>query len=157
MRKVLVADDSPLVRRLLKTLLERSTTCDVLEAEDGAAALHRARTERPHVIVLDLEMPELNGLAVCTMLKGDPSTRGVPVLILTGTAGDDVQGYAWAAGADGFFAKPLGTCALCRRVVELLDRGLGGAAPAPQRLAAYRGPPAAPPPRERADARGRQT
>ena len=65
MPKVLVADDSPLIRRVLRIALDGSPQCDVLEAEDGEAALVRARVERPAIAILDIQMPKMSGLEVC--------------------------------------------------------------------------------------------
>src|SRR5688572_2881574 len=118
-RKVLVADDTASVRHLLRAMLTRAVACEVLEAASGRAALELARTEHPFVVVLDLDMPELNGLEVCAALRADADTREMTILMLTGSPGDDVQGYAMAAGIDGFFAKPHGVRDLCETIASL--------------------------------------
>ncbi len=122
MPKVLVADDDAQVRGLLRLLLQARAACEVLEAADGQAALDVARAEHPLVAVLDLNMPTLNGLEVCMRLQADASTRDITALILTGTGGDDVQGYALDAGTAGFFEKPFGTTLVCERVRQILSR-----------------------------------
>ncbi len=119
--KVLLADDNAAVRLLLRAQLER-LSLEVLEAADGQAALDLARAERPRIAVLDLEMPNLNGFEVCTRLKAEAATRDIRVFILTGSLEDDVRAYAFAAGADYFFAKSDGTRALCQQIAELLSR-----------------------------------
>ena len=120
MRTILVADDEASVRRVLRAQLE-TLSVDILEAPDGPTALQLARAARPDVVVLDLDMPGLNGFEVCTHLKGDEVTRDIPVFILTGNAAADVQGYAFGAGADGFFAKPGDLRALRHVIAKFLD------------------------------------
>jgi CheY-like chemotaxis protein len=104
MSTILIADDSDIMRLLLRAQLESLST-DILEAADGQAALDLARAVHPRVAVLDLEMPQLNGLEVCAQLKADPATADIRVVILTASAEADVQGYAFAAGAECFFTK----------------------------------------------------
>jgi CheY-like chemotaxis protein len=120
MKSVLLADDNALIRRLLRAHLE-PLGVDILEAEDGQAALELARAARPTVVVLDLDMPHLNGFEVCAQLKAREATQDIPVFILTGSAGDDTQGYAFGAGANGFFAKSSDLPALCHVIAKLLD------------------------------------
>jgi CheY-like chemotaxis protein len=105
MATILVADDSPLIREVLRAQLESLST-DILVAADGQAALDLARAAHPRVAVLDFEMPKLNGLEVCAQLKADPATADIRVAILTASPDDDVQGYAFMAGADCFLVKP---------------------------------------------------
>jgi CheY-like chemotaxis protein len=119
MPTILVADDSPLIREVLCAQLESLST-DILEAADGQAALDVARARHPRVAVLDFEMPKLNGLEVCAQLKADPATADIRVVILTGNLDDDVQGYAFAAGADCFFVKPCPLQALHQQITALL-------------------------------------
>jgi CheY-like chemotaxis protein len=118
---VLLADDNAAIRLLLRAQLE-ALSLDVLEAADGQAALDLARAEHPRIAVLDLQMPKLNGFEVCTRLKADEATRDISVFILTGNDEDDVRAYAFAAGADYFFAKSDGTRAVCQQIVALLSR-----------------------------------
>jgi CheY-like chemotaxis protein len=121
MATILIADDSPLMRQVLRAQLESLST-DILEAADGQAALALARAMHPRVAVLDFEMPQLNGLEVCAQLKADPATADIRVAILTGSLDDDVQGYAFAAGADCFLVKPCTLQALCQQITALLAR-----------------------------------
>jgi len=120
MAKVLIADDSTLVRRVLKLSLEACVPCEVLEAADGQAALALARAERPWVAVLDIQMPGLNGLEVCAHLKADESTRRVHVMILTGNGDDAVRDQALSLGADSFYVKPAGARELGVHVKAIL-------------------------------------
>jgi CheY-like chemotaxis protein len=119
MPAILVADDNELTRLMLKAQLE-SLGAQILEAADGQAAVDLARAAHPRVAVLDVEMPRLNGFEVCTQIKADPATADIRVVILTGRTEDDVQGYAFAAGADCFLTKPWDTQELPRRIAALL-------------------------------------
>jgi CheY-like chemotaxis protein len=120
MKSILLADDSPFVRRLVRATLAAAIRCEILEAADGAEALALARRERPFLAVLDVDMPGLDGYAVCRALKADPATRGILVLILTGSAQPDAEALGMAAGADGFFSKPFSPRALQDRVRTLV-------------------------------------
>ena len=119
MSTILVAGDSPLIREVLRAQLE-SLGIDILEAADGQAALDLARATHPRVAVLDLEMPQLNGFEVCAQLKADPATADIRVAILTASIDDDVQGNAFAAGADCFLLKPCTLQELRQQITAML-------------------------------------
>jgi CheY-like chemotaxis protein len=116
---ILVADDSMMMRQLLKAQLE-SLVANILEAADGPAALDLARAFHPRVAVLDFALPRLNGVEVCAQLKADPATAAIRVAILTASIDDDVQGYAFAAGAECFLTKPWRMQALRQQIGALL-------------------------------------
>src|ERR1700761_7878801 len=127
---VLVVDDE----RDLRTLLEfnlRQSGYQVAQAANGAEALARARSLRPQVIVLDLNLPDVSGTDVCRLLKSDEATRGIPILMLTarGSEADRITGLE--LGADDYVAKPfsvregvLRVDAVARRAVAQ-PRGVG--------------------------------
>ena len=119
MSTILVADDSMMMRQLLRAQLE-SLGAHILEAADGPAALALARTAHPRVAVLDFDLPRWNGVAVCAQLKADPATADIGVVILTASIDDDVQGYAFTAGAECFLTKPWAMQALRQQIGALL-------------------------------------
>jgi CheY-like chemotaxis protein len=119
MSTILIADDSDIMRLLLRAQLESLST-DILEAVDGQAALDLARAAHPRVAVLDFDMPKLNGLEVCAQLKADPATADIRVAIMTANTEADVQGYAFAVGADCFLAKPWNLQPLRQQIAALL-------------------------------------
>jgi CheY-like chemotaxis protein len=119
MSTILVADDNAITRLLLRAQLE-SLSPEILEAADGQAALDQARAAHPRVVVLDVEMPQLNGFEVCAQLKADPATAEIRVVILTGNTAADVQGSVLAAGADCCLTKPWRIQALRQRIAALL-------------------------------------
>ncbi len=123
--KVLVIDDEPDLVEMLRMALERQF--EVIVAFDGKEGVAKAKAEKPDAIVLDIMMPEKDGLAACRELKGDPRTSSTPVLILTGMA--DYFGrtkYAKLNGleieADDFISKPVDPNELLGRVAALLEK-----------------------------------
>src|SRR5436190_5733367 len=107
---------SPPCGRMVGRLIRAALPCRILQAMDGAEALDLARRECPLVVVLDVDMPKLNGYAVCRALKADPATASIVVLLLTGATEPDAEAVGRMAGADGFFRKPLGLLALQAKV-----------------------------------------
>ena len=103
---VLVADDDPLARRLWSRLL-RSEGYQVLEAKSGTEALEIARGHHPHTIVLDVCMPEIDGLECARRLKADPELQDIPVIMATGKEGHVNMMAGLEAGADEYLTKPL--------------------------------------------------
>jgi CheY-like chemotaxis protein len=119
MSSILIADDNWMMRQLLRAQLE-SLGADILEAADGQAALDLARTGHPRVAVLHLDRPKRNGFEVCAQLKADPATTDIRVAIMTASAEDDVQGYAFAVGAACFLTKPWNLQDLRQQITALL-------------------------------------
>lgn len=101
---ILLADDSPTLRRAVASLLE-SEGHRVIEAGDGVEAIVEFSSRRPDLVIVDADMPRLGGHAVCRLLKEDPSTAAVPVLMLTGR--DQASDEYWSdrSGADGYMVK----------------------------------------------------
>ncbi len=121
MRLLLVDDDSGF-RALLRTTFE-DVHVDVDEAGSAAQAEARIADARPDVIVLDVGMPGVDGLAFCRELKSDPDTRGIRVVLLTGM--EDVEDVAGAAGADALLLKPFRPLELLGVVERLAGSPVG--------------------------------
>ncbi|HJT25571.1 MAG TPA: response regulator, partial [bacterium] len=117
--KVLVADDEPDMLRFLKSQLEKYY--EVIEAVDGRQAMEKARQFLPDLIVLDMMMPEKDGIEACAELRGLVSTQTIPVILLTARADDETKLAALKAGADDFLTKPFSTTELHVRVKNLVD------------------------------------
>ena len=119
-RKVLLADDDPGLRRLIGTTLG-SDDFDLLQARDGEEALEVAREHQPELVLLDVNMPRRNGFEVCRMLKEDPSTAHIKVVMLTARGNDSDKAQGRAAGADDYFIKPFSPVQLLDKVYSLLE------------------------------------
>jgi CheY-like chemotaxis protein len=115
-RGVLIVDDDPFIRKLVATTLEDVAEFELHEAADGIEALEVAQRERPTLILLDIDMPRLDGIATCRRLREDPATSGATIVMLTAARGDGVERLAEEAGADLFLTKPFSPLALLRLV-----------------------------------------
>lgn len=127
---ILVADDETDVVDLISQNL-RTAGFQVSNAIDGTSALSKARMERPALIVLDIMMPGLTGLEVCKLLKGDPNTEGISVLLLTAKAEEIDRILGFELGADDYLTKPFSPRELVLRVQSILRRKLGPETPNP--------------------------
>jgi putative two-component system response regulator len=117
--RVLVVDDEPAIAELLRRLLVKDGyTVDVFT--DGQEALHALPTLRPHIVLLDVNMPGLSGIDVCRRLKQDPAHRLTPVVMVTGQTHRDVRLEGLEAGADDFLGKPVDPQELIIRVRSLV-------------------------------------
>jgi CheY-like chemotaxis protein len=115
-RGVLIVDDDPFIRKLVATTLEDVAEFELHEAADGIEALEVARRERPTLVLLDIDMPRLDGIATCRRLREDPATSGATIVMLTAVRGDGVERLAEDAGADLFLTKPFSPLALLKLV-----------------------------------------
>jgi CheY-like chemotaxis protein len=119
MNKILIIDDEPLVGRFVGHVL-RNAGFDVHFAQDPIDGLHRATELRPDLIITDYEMGELSGADLCVHLKSREETKDVPVVLVSGKSGFHGDEVAEFTGADAFFAKPLSSGRLVRKVKDLL-------------------------------------
>lgn len=122
--KILVIEDEQDVVDLL-TLNLRKAGFDVHTATDGATGMRKAREESPALIILDLMLPRMPGLEICKVLKTDPATRGIPVLMLTAKAEEIDRIVGLEFGADDYVTKPFSPRELVLRVNAILRRGKG--------------------------------
>ena len=123
---VLVVDDDPVIQKLLRVNFEMEGYT-VLIAGDGVEGLHRARSEHPDIVVLDVMMPKLSGLDVARALKSDPATASIPVLLLSAKAQEGDLRAGDQSGADGYLTKPFDPLHLLQRVDELIAGARGTA------------------------------
>jgi adenylate cyclase len=115
---VLVVDDDPVIVKLLQVNFEMEGY-NVITAGDGEEGLERARAENPDVMLLDVMMPKMNGLQVAGLLKGDPATSSIPIVLLSAKAqAADVQ--AGRDVADEYITKPFDPLELLDRVSKLI-------------------------------------
>lgn len=122
--RVLVVDDDPQIVELILDALRRTRTAPKLEAAfDGYEGILKVGTFRPHLLVLDLRMPGLDGLEVCRRIKSNPATRTTKILAVTAFPQDFAKAAALEAGADAFLTKPFTLRALKAHVRRLVGRG----------------------------------
>lgn len=105
MAKILVVDDHPHIARLIERELQREGH-QILTAADGEEALRLVAQERPEIVVLDVILPKLDGYEVLRVLKGDPETRGIRVIMLTVLDQDGAVSHGLELGADWYVPKP---------------------------------------------------
>ncbi len=117
---ILVVDDDTPIRSLLRQELT-DTGYRVREAANGKAALDMVRLEKPDLIILDVMMPEINGFDVAAVLKNDPATMDIPIIILS-IVQDKERGFR--IGVDRYLTKPIDTEKLFHEVDELLEQGV---------------------------------
>ncbi len=113
--KVLVAEDNPEMRQLARDIL-RTIGLEVITAFDGLNALEVARTQKPDLIVLDVDMPGMNGFEVCINLKAHADTAQIPVLMLTAQSDVEHRVHGLEVGADDYLSKPYSPRELLARV-----------------------------------------
>ncbi len=114
-RRVLVVDDDPEIVTFLATLLELEGIESTV-ATSAAAALEKLEHGVPNLVLLDIAMPDRDGLDLCRALKKDPRTRDVPVFVVSARPGKDVVERALAAGAEEFIRKPFENQELIERI-----------------------------------------
>lgn len=130
-KKILIVDDEATVRELVAAVAQVIEGAQVLKAENGEQAMTIARAEHPQLVISDVNMPGMDGLALCKALRSDPHMAAVPVLLLTarGQAVDKYEGFI--QGADDYLAKPFDALELQLRIRALLRRTGKPAAAAP--------------------------
>ena len=116
--RVVIAEDDAGLRQLLTQILRGRMGAEVLGAVDGEHALQLLSEVRPDLVLLDLDMPRVNGLEVARRLRSDPSTTDLPILAVSGWAASEA---ALAAGCDAFLGKPFRAETLVRRVRALVE------------------------------------
>lgn len=123
---VLIVDDNATNLKLARVVLT-TAGYDARTAVDAASALETLKTFKPQVILMDIQMPGMDGLTLTRRLKGDPATRDIAVIALTAYAmkGDDEK--ALASGCAGYITKPINTRRLPGQIAEILQ----GKVPAP--------------------------
>lgn len=104
MQKILLVDDMKNFLDLEKSFLKRAE-CKIYTAKTGLEAIKVAKTELPDIIMLDIEMPEMNGIEATRILKNDPQTKEIPIVIVTSL--DNMEEKAKIAGCDSFYKKPI--------------------------------------------------
>lgn len=116
---ILYVEDNERNMRLVRKFLEHGGY-NVLEARDGLSGLQVAEYERPNLILMDINLPDIHGLEVTTRLKNSPALAHIPVVALTANAMHGDKERCLAAGCDGYLAKPINRQDLLNTVAQML-------------------------------------
>jgi two-component system phosphate regulon response regulator PhoB len=119
MKTVLVADDSKAFRALEQAFLA-TRGYRVLQASDGAEAVRLAYTEKPDIVLLDIQMPVMDGVSVLSTLKSSAETKDIPVIIITTIGREKDRDILLKGGADDFISKPINGQDLLAKVQKLV-------------------------------------
>ncbi len=117
---VMVVDDSITMRKVTGRVLERNNF-EVVTAKDGLDALERMADRVPDLMLLDIEMPRMDGYELATIMKGDPRLKGVPIIMITSRTGEKHRQRAMEIGVNGYLGKPYQENELMRNVFSLLE------------------------------------
>ncbi|BCW97978.1 MAG: response regulator transcription factor [Armatimonadota bacterium] len=127
-KKILAVDDEKHIVRLVQVNLERQGY-EVVTANDGREALEKVESERPDLVVLDVMMPYMDGFEVLQNLRRNPSTRDIPVIMLTAKAQDADVFRGWQSGVDCYLTKPFNPMELIsfvKRIFKSMEDGADG-------------------------------
>jgi two-component system alkaline phosphatase synthesis response regulator PhoP len=117
--RILIVDDESDFVELVQFRLA-GLGCEFIVASDGVQALSQARQFKPNLILLDILLPDLDGLSVCEILRRQPSTKKIPIIFMSALSGE-VTKRSVAMHAEDFFTKPLDLPRLQQRIGELLN------------------------------------
>ena len=137
--RALVVEDEPDIAGLIKHALERGGGIEVEIAAAGDAALKSVAEAPPDLVILDLNLPVVNGFEVCRILRMRPATQRIPIIILTARSSESDRVVGLESGADDYITKPFSMRELAARVQAVLRRGSGTSAPVAPASALYRG------------------
>jgi CheY-like chemotaxis protein len=121
-KRILLVDDDPTMMKVLSRLLSLNGY-EVIQASYALPALFRAAHSPPDLILADLDMPIMNGLELIDQFKGHLDTRDIPILVVTGSLGEETRRQAFAAGCAGYVTKPLVPGEFLAQIEKILQGG----------------------------------
>ena len=120
-RRILVVDDEPAVVEIITDVLLADGRFEIKDVNNGFAAGMLAKEYHPDLIVLDIMLPDINGKAVCELVRRDPTMSDIKIICISGMVEEDKIDELKEAGADDFMHKPLDVDELLPRICKLLD------------------------------------
>ena len=118
--KILVADDSAVLRMMMKMILQKGGKYDVVEAVDGREAVSKASEEKPDLILLDVIMPNMTGFEACEELRRRDGTKETPIIMVTGRGEDESIKAGFDSGCNDYVTKPVKSYELVEKIERLL-------------------------------------
>ena len=116
----LIVEDSPTMRQLISFSLRRIQNARIVEASDGVDALKKLSEGKYHLIIVDINMPLMDGLKLLSIIRNDPSHHKVPVIIVTTEGAESDRAQGMKLGANAYLTKPIQTNDLVKTVKELI-------------------------------------
>ncbi|MFQ5579503.1 MAG: response regulator [Nitrospiria bacterium] len=119
--RFLVVDDSPSMRQLITVSLKRIPNAKIVEASDGASALKKIKDEKFDLIIADINMPLIDGLKLVSIVRSNPATKNIPIVIVTTEGSEHDRDKGLSLGANAYLSKPVQSSALLKVVQDLLN------------------------------------
>jgi two-component system, cell cycle response regulator DivK len=120
-KRILMVEDTEDNRQIIRDLME-SVGYDLIEAEDGASGVAMAAEHKPDLILMDIQLPVMDGYEACRRIKANPELRHIPIIAVTSYALSGDETKTKAAGCDGYVAKPFSPRQLLAKMNEFLER-----------------------------------
>ena len=120
-KRILVVEDPPDNRQIIRDMLA-PTDYEIIEAEDGEQALAAIAKQRPDLILMDIQLPIMDGYEATRRIKADPELKSIPVIAVTSYALSGDDGKAHAAGCDGYVTKPYSPRELLAKIRQYLPQ-----------------------------------
>ncbi len=118
-KKILIIDDEPAIAQLVKEKME-FVNYEVIIASNGTQGLKMAQKEKPNIILLDVIMPDMHGFELCKILKENPKTKKIPIIVTTGAGLEDIARDEPEVKADAYLAKPFDFKKLAKAIENLI-------------------------------------
>jgi two-component system chemotaxis response regulator CheY len=119
--RFLVVEDSPTMRQLISFSLKRFKGCKIVEAVDGVDALKKLQTEEVDMILTDINMPVMDGLKLVSLIRQNPKTKELPIVIITTEGAQEDRDRGLALGANAYISKPIQSSHLLKIISDIVD------------------------------------
>ena len=120
MPNILVVEDSPTMRQLISFAIKRIPGSRIIEATDGVEALKKLSSEKIDIILTDINMPIMDGLKLVSLVRGNPTYKNIPIIMITTEGAEEDKKRALAIGANAYLTKPIQTQELMKLVSSFL-------------------------------------
>ncbi len=122
MPNILVVEDSPTMRQLISFAMKRISSAHVIEATDGVDALKKLSSDKVDLILCDINMPVMDGLKLVSLVRGNPTFKDIPIIMVTTEGAEEDRKRALAIGANAYLPKPIQT----QELIKLVNTYLSG-------------------------------